>query len=92
MIGGLTLFALFFAVLAGTSLLLGTYLARVFSDRPPRIPLVTHLEAGTYRLLGVDPQREHTWKEYATGLLLVNLLGLLVFYAILRLQGWLPLN
>lgn len=92
MIGGMLFFALFFVVLAGMSLLLGSYLARVFGDPPAHIPLVTRLESGTYRLLGVDPQREHGWKEYATGLLLVNLLGLLVCYAILRLQGWLPLN
>src|SRR5512136_1532002 len=32
------------------------------------------------------------WKEYALALLLFNVLGILVVYALQRLQTWLPLN
>jgi K+-transporting ATPase ATPase A chain len=43
-------------------------------------------------LCGVDPKRQHTWKEYALALLVFSTLGVLVTYAIQRLQLLLPLN
>jgi K+-transporting ATPase ATPase A chain len=45
-----------------------------------------------YRLLGVDPKREHTWKGYAVGVLLFSAVSMLATYGILRLQDKLPLN
>jgi K+-transporting ATPase ATPase A chain len=45
-----------------------------------------------YRLSGVDPASEMAWTRYAAGLLLFNALGLLVVYALQRLQLSLPLN
>jgi K+-transporting ATPase ATPase A chain len=50
------------------------------------------LERGLYRLAGVDPQSEMTWRAYAVGLLLFNVAGLLAVYALMRLQDVLPLN
>ena len=35
---------------------------------------------------------EMNWKEYALALLFFNVLGILVVYALQRLQAWLPLN
>ena len=49
-------------------------------------------ERPLYRLAGVDPDQEHGWVAYATGLLIFNSLGLLAVYALQRLQAWLPLN
>jgi K+-transporting ATPase ATPase A chain len=72
---------------------LGLYMASVFEGRP-----IWPLHAGTrvehwlYRLCSVDPDAEMSWKRYAAGLLLINLLGALVVYGLQRLQGWLPLN
>jgi len=76
------------AVLAVTPPL-GRYLFRVLeSDRPP----LPALERAVCRLCGVDPRREQRWSEYALSLLVFSLLGVLVTYAIQRLQGLLPLN
>ena len=50
------------------------------------------LEAPLYRLAGVDPQKEQGWLSYAVGLLVFNGLGVIVVYALQRLQGFLPLN
>jgi potassium-transporting ATPase potassium-binding subunit len=50
------------------------------------------LEAGFYRLAGVDPAVSMGWKQYALALLVFNLLGVVVLYALQRLQGGLPLN
>jgi K+-transporting ATPase ATPase A chain len=49
-------------------------------------------ERWIYRIAGVDAQRESNWKQYATGMLLFNLLGLLVVYVLQRAQHLLPLN
>ncbi len=50
------------------------------------------LERLVYRLAGADPAREMTWKEYALSFLLFNAAGMVALYALLRVQGILPLN
>ncbi len=49
-------------------------------------------ERALYRLAGIHPAEEMTWKRYAVALLLFNLVGTLGVYALQRLQGVLPLN
>ena len=44
------------------------------------------------RVCGVDPSKEQTWVEYTVSLLAFSAFGLLVTYAIQRLQAVLPLN
>jgi K+-transporting ATPase ATPase A chain len=46
----------------------------------------------TYRVMGVNPAREHDWKQYTFAMLLFSLVSCLFTYAILRLQHLLPLN
>ncbi len=55
-------------------------------------PVVRPAEKLTYRLLGVDPAKEHTWKQYAFALLTFSFVGCLFTYVILRVQEHLPLN
>src|SRR5262245_8155037 len=83
----------FFALLSLIAWPLGRYLARVFAgtNRLSR-QLGWPLERAVYRLAGIDPQREQTWKGYASSVLVFSLLTQLVTYALLRLQGTLPLN
>jgi len=50
------------------------------------------LERLIYRLCGVDPAVETGWKRYAVALLVFNVLGALLLYALQRLQFYLPLN
>ncbi len=70
----------------------GSYMHRLlegkghFLERP-----LGWLERLVYRLGGVDGQ-EQTWTGYALGLLAFSLFGLLVTYALERLQPWLPFN
>ena len=72
---------------------LGNYLFRVFEgDRQPLPRILGPLERWTYRLCGVDPRAEQTWKGYALALLVFSAAGLLVTYVIQRLQHVLPLN
>ena len=50
------------------------------------------MERVVYRACGTDPRQEMGWRGYAVALLVFNVLGLLVLYALQRLQAWLPLN
>jgi K+-transporting ATPase ATPase A chain len=72
---------------------LGAYMAHVFrGERTFLDPVVRPVEKLTYRLCGVDETREMGVLGYAMSLLVFNLAVLLFMYAILRLQGHLPLN
>ncbi len=72
---------------------LGVYLAAVMEGGAPRAQrLGGGLERLLYRLGGVDPALEMDWRRYALALLLFNLGGALLVYALQRLQLWLPLN
>jgi K+-transporting ATPase ATPase A chain len=72
---------------------LGTYMFRAFEgERQPLPRVLGAIERFFYRLGGVDPKQEQTFKEYALALLLFSAFTLLVTYAIERLQGVLPLN
>jgi K+-transporting ATPase ATPase A chain len=83
----------YLAVLLALVKPLGSHMARVYQgDRTFIHPLVNPVERLIYRLGGVTPDSEMDWKEYAWTLLLFNLLGFLVVYALQRFQLWLPLN
>ena len=72
---------------------LGWYMARVYEGKPCGLDrALGWLERGIYRLAGVDPQQEMGWRQYAVAVLLFNAIGFLAVYALLRLQGVLPLN
>src|SRR5688572_5247754 len=76
---------------------MGLYLIQVLdpaqSGKGPLLePVLGRVERVVYRLLGIDPQREHTWKAYTVAMLLFSAVSMLMTYAILRLQDALPLN
>lgn len=54
--------------------------------------LLSPLERLCYRLFGVNEKEEMHWTQYAFALLAFSLTGAVFTYAILRLQGSLPLN
>lgn len=49
-------------------------------------------ECALFRLLGIDPAAEQSWGAYAASLMVFNLLGIAFLFAVLKLQGVLPLN
>ncbi|MCW5976901.1 MAG: potassium-transporting ATPase subunit KdpA [Bryobacteraceae bacterium] len=79
--------AVYMAVLLAAVKPLGAYMAAVYEGRSNRAP-----ERWLYRLAGVNPGASMTWKQYSGALLLLNALGLLAVYALLRLQHLLPWN
>ncbi|KKB13231.1 ATPase [Devosia geojensis] len=72
---------------------LGLYMARVFAGEGTFLsPVLRPIERGFYRLAGVDPKAEQGWLGYTFGVLTFSFVGVLLLYALLRLQGILPLN
>jgi potassium-transporting ATPase potassium-binding subunit len=85
--GWLTI-VLFAVILTGVALLLGQYMASVYTGRRVFLsPLVAGPERLLYRVLRVNPEREQDWKAYAKSLLIFSLAGWLLLYLILRTQN-----
>jgi K+-transporting ATPase ATPase A chain len=85
-VNGWVQIALFCALVVALARPLGGWLHRVLGGAP------TAVERPLYRLAGVDPREEQGWLGYALALLAFNLAGVLLLYALQRLQGGLPLN
>jgi K+-transporting ATPase ATPase A chain len=72
---------------------LGTFMAKVYQGEHTFLdPVFGPVERLLYRLAGVHADKEMNWKVYAIALMVFNVLGLFVVYALQRLQGYLPLN
>jgi K+-transporting ATPase ATPase A chain len=85
--------ALFSAAVLALTRPLGAYMFRVFEGEKQPLPRVLGpAEHFLYRLCGVDPKRQQAWPLYAFSLLAFSFFGMLVTYAIQRLQHLLPLN
>jgi len=84
---------IYFGLLLAIVKPLGWYMARVYQSQPCGLDRAFGwLERILYRLCGVDPQQEMTWRTYAVAVLAFNAVGLLAVYLLQRFQGWLPLN
>lgn len=78
-------------LLAVSTPVLGTYMARVFANkRAPGDRVFLPVERLAYRACGVDPESEQRWTVYALSLLAFSLVAVVVLYALQRLQGHLP--
>ena len=85
---------LYVAALALITKPMGLYLVQVLDARGRTWldPVLKPLERGTFRLMGVEPDQEQDWNQYALAMLLFSLVSCLFTYGILRLQHLLPLN
>jgi len=93
-ISGWMQLAFFVGVLLLITKPLGLYLFQVLdaNGRTFLDPVIKPFERLTYRLIGVDPEREQGWIAYTIAMLIFSMVSMLFTYAILRLQNFLPLN
>jgi K+-transporting ATPase ATPase A chain len=84
---------LYFAAILALTKPLGAYIAAVFQGEG-RVSrrVFAPVERVIYRVLLIDDKREMDWKRYAVNVVLFSTLSMFAVYAILRLQGHLPLN
>jgi K+-transporting ATPase ATPase A chain len=84
---------LFFLVILALTRPMGNFMFRVLEGDGHWLQrILGPLERAVYRLCGIDPRREQGWREYTLGVLAFSVFGLLVTYALQRLQHLLPLN
>lgn len=83
-------YAVYFAVLVALAVTLAPWLARVYSGNLP--PILLRVDEAVLRLCGASADRGMTWGSYALAVVAFNGIGFLVLYAILLMQGALPLN
>jgi K+-transporting ATPase ATPase A chain len=85
--------ALFFGVILLLTKPLGAYMARVFQgERTFLTPVLRPIERLFYKLFGVKEDEDMKWTTYTFAMLMFSLVGGLLTYALLRLQGYLPFN
>jgi potassium-transporting ATPase potassium-binding subunit len=94
-LGWLTI-VLFCVVLTALAMPLGRYMAAVYTGEHTFLdPVFRTPERLFYRIMRVDPERSHDWKQYAKCLIIFSLAGWLLLYFILRTQtlwNWTGLN
>ncbi|MBN9083900.1 MAG: potassium-transporting ATPase subunit KdpA [Rhizobiales bacterium 62-17] len=84
---------LFCAIIIALVKPLGAYMTKVFNgERTFLWPILRPFEVGLYWISGIDEKREQHWLVYAVSMLLLQVVGFLALYALLRLQAGLPFN
>jgi len=92
-IAGWILILLFTALLIVLTKPMGMWLHAIYEGRrTPLHAVLGPVERGFYRLSGIDPNEDMSWRRYAVHMLIFNVALMLFTYAILRLQAFLPLN
>ena len=92
-IQGWGLIALFIVILVALAKPMGLWLFALYEGR--RTPLhyvFGPVEKGFYKLGGIDPNAEQSWRRYAVHMVAFNLALLLLTYFVLRFQDLLPMN
>ncbi len=92
-IQGWILILAFVGILLALTRPVGLWLFALYEGRrTPLHAVLGPVERGFYRLAGIDPQAEQSWRRYAVHMLIFNAMLMLFTYAVLRLQGLLPGN
>ncbi len=81
--------ALVLALVFAAAVPLGLYIASVLQGRTR---FLAPVEAGFYRLAGVDPPAQMGWKTYAAALIVLSAVHFVLLYVMLRVQDMLPFN
>ncbi|HTY61486.1 MAG TPA: potassium-transporting ATPase subunit KdpA [Acidobacteriota bacterium] len=90
---GILQLALFFCAVLLLTRPMGAYMARVFQgERTLLTPILRPVERLLYKLFGVREDEDMKWTTYTFALLMFSLVGAMLTYALLRLQGHLPFN
>ena len=92
-LSGWILILAFTGILIALTKPVGTWLFALYEGRRTPLHVVFGpVETGFYKLAGIDPKAEQGWRRYAVHMLVFNAALMLLTYAVLRLQAFLPLN
>lgn len=84
--------AMFFITIA-IGIPLGRYIAKIYGGEHTFLDRVFNpIDKLFFKLSGIKPEKEMSWKQHLTALLTINLVWFLLSMVILMNMGWLPLN
>src|SRR5215475_14811626 len=90
---GILQILVFFGIVLALTKPVGLFMSRVFQgERTFLHPILRPLEVVIYKLCGVKENEEHGWMRYTASVLAFSVFAFLFPYALMRLQGLLPLN
>ncbi len=82
-----------FALAVALAIPLGRYIGKIFSNEKTWMDRIFDpIDQLFYKLSGINPEREMTWKQHLTALLTINLVWFLAAMLVLTNMSWLPLN
>lgn len=82
-----------FALAVALAIPLGRYIGKIFSNEKTWMDRIFDpIDQLFYKLSGINPEREMTWKQHLTALLTINLVWFIAAMLILTNMSWLPLN
>jgi len=90
---GMLQIVVFFGLILLLTKPLGLFMSRLFQGQRTFLhPIVRPIEVLVYKLCGVREDDEQRWTQYTASLLAFSFVAFLFPYALMRLQGLLPLN
>jgi K+-transporting ATPase ATPase A chain len=90
---GILQILLFFGVIWLITKPVGLFMSRLFQGQRTFLhPIVRPLETLVYKVCGIREDHEQRWTHYAASVLALSFFAFLFPYALMRLQGLLPLN
>jgi K+-transporting ATPase ATPase A chain len=82
-----------FAAVGAGAWFIGGYMVKVYKgERVWLSPVLGPVERATYKIIGVDAEREQGWISYLVSLLAVTVASIAFTYLVLRFQNYLPFN
>jgi K+-transporting ATPase ATPase A chain len=92
-LNGILQIAVFFLIVLAVTKPLGVYMANVFQGKQMWVSKVLGpVERLIYRTCRIDEHEEQHWTTYTAAMLVFSMAGMLLLYALERLQYYLPLN
>lgn len=79
-------------LMVGLSYQLGKYIARVYKGEKTWLDFMAPVERFMYKICGINPNEEMSWKSFLKSLLILNLFWFFWGMILLVSQHWLPLN
>lgn len=84
---------LMFVVTVSLAIPLGRYIGKILSKEKTLLDkFLNPLDQFFYKLSGINPEKEMSWKQHLVALLTINLVWFLIAMFVLTNMSWLPLN
>jgi len=90
---GILQIVVYFLIILALAKPVGSFMANIFEGKRTFLhPLLGWIEKLVYKVCGINPEEDQKWTTYALAMLIFSLVGMVLTYALLRLQGHLPFN